>query len=93
MYVAEAEVHVADGGGVLRRYLHIADDGGALDGTPVMDLFEDSTHAALKGALSACIQGRWSDHTLKVNAILTKAKATHDEILHEVAQQLPRLPG
>jgi adenylate cyclase len=30
---------------------------------------------------------------LKVNAILTKAKATHDEILHEVAQQLPRLPG
>jgi len=28
-------------------------------GEPVMDLFEDSTHAALRGALAACLQGRW----------------------------------
>ena len=42
----------------------------ALIGTPVMDLFEDSTHTALKAALTACLQGRWSNHTLKVGAVL-----------------------
>jgi PAS domain S-box-containing protein len=36
----------------------------ALIGQPVMDVFEQSTHAALKGALAACLQGRWSDHPL-----------------------------
>ena len=39
-------------------------------GQPVMDLFEDSTHAALRGALAACLQGRWSDHVLRANAQL-----------------------
>ncbi|MBV8910050.1 MAG: diguanylate cyclase, partial [Gammaproteobacteria bacterium] len=39
-------------------------------GQPVMDLFEESTHAALRGALAACLQGRWSDHTLRANALL-----------------------
>jgi PAS domain-containing protein len=33
-------------------------------GQPVMDLFEESTHAPLKAALAACLQGRWSNHTL-----------------------------
>jgi PAS domain S-box-containing protein len=42
----------------------------ALIGTPVMDLFEESTHAALKAALTACLQGRWSNHTLKAGAVL-----------------------
>ena len=41
-----------------------------LVGQPVMDLFDESTHAALHGALAACLQGRWSDHTLSVNALL-----------------------
>jgi len=41
-----------------------------LVGQPIMDLFEESTHPALKGALAACLQGRWSDHTLKLNAVL-----------------------
>jgi diguanylate cyclase (GGDEF)-like protein/PAS domain S-box-containing protein len=41
-----------------------------LVGQPVMDLFEEGTHSALKGALAACLQGRWSDHTLKLNAVL-----------------------
>ena len=36
-----------------------------------MDLFEESTHAALRGALAACQQGRWSDHALRANALLT----------------------
>jgi multidomain signaling protein FimX len=39
-------------------------------GQPVMDLFEESTHAALRGALAACLQGRWSDHALRANALL-----------------------
>jgi diguanylate cyclase (GGDEF)-like protein/PAS domain S-box-containing protein len=43
----------------------------ALNGTPLMDLFEQETHAALKGALVACLQGKWSDHGLKVQALLS----------------------
>jgi diguanylate cyclase (GGDEF)-like protein/PAS domain S-box-containing protein len=46
-----------------------AEDG--LLGQPVMDLFDESTQPALRGALAACLQGRWNnDHQLKVNAIL-----------------------
>jgi multidomain signaling protein FimX len=41
-----------------------------LIGQPIMDLFDEATHSPLKGALAACLQGRWHDHTLKVNAIL-----------------------
>ena len=37
---------------------------------PLMDLFEDRSHAALKGALVACGQGKWTDHPLKVTALL-----------------------
>jgi PAS domain S-box-containing protein len=45
-------------------------DAAGLIGQPVMDLFEDSTQAPLKAALAACLQGRWSNHTLKAGAIL-----------------------
>jgi diguanylate cyclase (GGDEF)-like protein/PAS domain S-box-containing protein len=41
-----------------------------ITGQPVMDLFEESTHSALRGALAACQQGRWSDHPLRANALL-----------------------
>jgi len=41
-----------------------------LIGQPVMDLFEDSTHAALKAALTASLQGRWNNLTLKAGAVL-----------------------
>ncbi len=43
----------------------------ALTGTPLMDLFEQETHQALKGALVACLQGKWTDHGLKVQALLS----------------------
>jgi len=43
----------------------------ALTGTPLMDLFEMETHPALKGALVACLQGKWTDHALKVQALLS----------------------
>ena len=36
-----------------------------LVGQPLMDFFERRSHAALKGALVACLQGRWSDHSLQ----------------------------
>ena len=39
----------------------------ALVGQPLMDLFEESSHAALKGALVACLQGRWTDHVLRAD--------------------------
>lgn len=46
-------------------------DADALVGTPLMDVFDADAHAALKGALVACLQGKWSNHTLKANALLT----------------------
>lgn len=39
-------------------------------GTPLMDAFDPSAHAAIKGALVACLQGKWSDHSLRANAML-----------------------
>jgi len=44
-------------------------------GQPVMDMFEQTTHAALKGALSACLQGRWSNHP--ISAAIRFADGTH----------------
>jgi len=35
-----------------------------------MDLFDDSTQAPLKAALTACVQGHWSNHPLKAGAVL-----------------------
>ncbi len=43
-----------------------APDAAALVGQPIMDFFDEANHAALKGALVACQQGRWSDHSLRV---------------------------
>jgi PAS domain S-box-containing protein len=53
----------------------------ALAGQPLMDLFEQETHAALKGALVACLQGKWSDHALKVQALLSDGSALPLEIV------------
>ena len=50
-------------------------------GQPVMDLFDESTQPALRGALAACLQGRWSDHTLKVNAILGDGRRLPVEVV------------
>ncbi len=40
----------------------------AVVGQPLMDLFDTGSHAALKGALAACLQGRWNDHVLNAAA-------------------------
>jgi EAL domain-containing protein (putative c-di-GMP-specific phosphodiesterase class I)/GGDEF domain-containing protein len=54
------------------------DEAGAVVGQPLMDLFEDRSHAALKGALAACRQGKWSDHPLKLTALL--ADSSHIQL-------------
>ena len=38
-------------------------------GQPLMDLFHARTHAALKGALVASVQGRWAGHALNAAAV------------------------
>jgi diguanylate cyclase (GGDEF)-like protein/PAS domain S-box-containing protein len=43
----------------------------ALTGMPLMDLFELESHAVLKGALVASLQGKWTDHPLNVQALLS----------------------
>jgi diguanylate cyclase (GGDEF)-like protein/PAS domain S-box-containing protein len=52
----------------------------ALTGSLLMDLFEPETHPALKGALVACLQGKWNDHPLKVQAVLSDESALPLEI-------------
>ena len=49
-------------------------------GQPVMDLFEESTHVALRGALAACLQGRWNGHPLRANALLADGTVLPVEI-------------
>ena len=50
-------------------------------GHPVMDLFDESSQPALRGALAACLQGRWDDHTLKVKAILADGSRVSVEVV------------
>jgi diguanylate cyclase (GGDEF)-like protein/PAS domain S-box-containing protein len=70
---ADAIAHVQEGIVVdanrawLELLGHSGDD--SLGGTPLMDLFETQSHPALKGALVACLQGKWTDHALKVRAL------------------------
>ncbi len=60
---ADAITHVQEGIIVdanrawLELFGYSGDD--ALTGKPLMDLFEQETHPALKGALVACLQGKW----------------------------------
>jgi multidomain signaling protein FimX len=53
----------------------------SLIGQPVMDLFEESTHAALKAALSASLQGRWGDHTFRCGALLSDGSVMQLELV------------
>jgi EAL domain-containing protein (putative c-di-GMP-specific phosphodiesterase class I)/GGDEF domain-containing protein len=57
-----------------------------LVGQPVMDLFEEATHAPLKGALTACLQGRWDNHPLKAGAVLGDGSVVPLELMLAVGQ-------
>ncbi len=63
----------------LELFGYSGEDG--LAGQPLMDLFEQDTHVALKGALVACLQGKWSDHALKVQALLSDGSALPLELI------------
>ena len=82
---ADAITHVQEGIIVdanrawLELFGYSGDD--ALTGTPLMDLFEQETHPALKGALVACLQGKWSGHGLKVQALLSDGSTLALELL------------
>ncbi len=39
-------------------------------GIPLMDAFDADDHAAIKGALVACVQGKWANHALRASALL-----------------------
>jgi len=52
----------------------------AIVGTPLMDSFDAESHAAIKGALVACMQGRWMDHTLRASALLSDGSSVSLEI-------------
>jgi len=82
---ADAITHVQEGIIVdanrawLELFGYSGDD--ALTGQPLMDLFEQETHPALKGALVACLQGKWSGHGLKVRALLSDGSSMALELL------------
>ncbi|HEY6643593.1 EAL domain-containing protein [Povalibacter sp.] len=61
-------------------------DAEALLGTPLMDVFDPSAHAALKGALVACMQGKWSDHSLRAAALLSDGSSVPLDIELSVAE-------
>jgi EAL domain-containing protein (putative c-di-GMP-specific phosphodiesterase class I)/GGDEF domain-containing protein len=52
-------------------------------GQPLMDFFQQRSHAALKGALVATAQGRWSSHSLQAVAILPAGSELPMEIEFE----------
>jgi diguanylate cyclase (GGDEF)-like protein/PAS domain S-box-containing protein len=57
------------------------EDATAIVGQPVMDMFAPDTHAPLKGALAACLQGRWSDHTLRSDASIADGSSVPLELV------------
>lgn len=55
-------------------------DADSIVGTPLMDAFDGEAHAAIKGALVACLQGKWQDHTLRAGALLSDGSSVQLEI-------------
>lgn len=56
-------------------------DAATLNGNPLMDLFEPDSQAALRGALAACLQGRWDNHTLRVTGVTTDGAPINLELV------------
>ncbi len=50
-------------------WIELIGPGAELLGQPVMDLFDEPSRPALKGALAACLQGRWSGHSLSIGVL------------------------
>jgi len=58
-----------------------APDESEIVGQPIMDFFEEGNHIALKGALVACQQGRWNDHSLRADLITADGSAISLELV------------
>lgn len=58
----------------------------ALVGQPLMDLFDADSHAALKGALAACLSGKWNDHVLAAQGRKADGGALPLEIVLSVGE-------
>lgn len=59
----------------------------ALVGQPVMDCFDPDTHGAVKGALAACLHGRWAaNQSLKVSVLLADGSSLALELLLEAVE-------
>src|SRR3979490_1867492 len=82
---ADAITHVQEGIIVdanrawLELFGYSGDD--ALTGTPLMDLFEQEAHPALKGALRACLQGQGGGQAPKVQALLSDGSSLALELV------------
>lgn len=61
-------------------------DPDAMNGQPLMDVFDPSAHAALKGALVACMQGKWSNHSLQAAALLQDGSAVPLDLELSIAE-------
>ncbi len=85
---ADAVIHVQEGIVVDANpvWLDLFGPDAAVIGQPVMDLFEESSRPALKGALAACLQGRWSDHGLKAGALRPDGTVVSAEITLALAE-------
>ncbi len=46
------------------------DSSEVLNGQPLMDFFDAESQSAVRGALVACLQGKWADHTLRAGTRL-----------------------
>jgi multidomain signaling protein FimX len=64
-----------------------AADVSALAGQPVMDFFDDANHVALKGALVACAQGRWNDHSLKASVLISDGTSIPLELVLSLGER------
>jgi len=61
-------------------------DDSDLVGTPIMDLFASESQAALKGALVACVQGKWPNESLKSTGLGRKGAKLALELNIELGQ-------
>lgn len=63
----------------LELFGHPADE--SLVGTPLMDEFEQESQTALKGAIVACLQGKWPGHPLHASTEMPDGSSVGVELL------------
>ena len=79
---ADAIIHVQEGIVVDANpaWLELFGPGAQVIGQPVMDLFDEASRPALKGALAACLQGRWQHHGLRAGALRPDGSSLNAEL-------------